>query len=196
MTEFSIWRKSEAEFGFDPPLKSDDLFFALKAAYPNLKTHQSRMTEAVISFCTREQKNQDDSCSESSRNASGSSRMSFPDSTFSKRSMNTSSRSSRSPIGLNHQNWLPDEPRRVLKRKLGSPTPETRAPPATLSPLQSVDGSTDRMHSMMDVISFPKNGKAQGWAKKPMTDKDRKDYSVARKLGACEKHRRVNRKVR
>lgn len=196
MAKFSIWRKSEVEFDFDPPLKSDDLFYALKEAYPYLKTHQSRMREAVISFCTREQKSQDDSCSESSRNASGCSRMSFPEDAFSKPSTDNSSRSSRSPIRRNHQDWRPDEPRRTLKRKLGSLTPETEAASTTLRSSRSTVGSTDRMHSMMDVISFSENGKSQGWAKKPMSDKDRKDYSDTRRLGACKKHRRAKRKVR
>jgi hypothetical protein len=196
MANFRIWRKSEAEFGFHPPLKSDDLFYALKKEYPYLKTHQSRMAQAVISFCKSEQESQDNSGSESSRNASGSSRMSFPEVAFSKPSTDNSSRSSRSPIRRNYQGWRPEEPRRTLKRKLGSLTPETEAASTTLRLSRSRVGNTDRMHSMMDVISFSENGKSQGWAKKPMSDKDRKDYSDTRRLGACKKHRRAKRKVR
>lgn len=39
---------------FYPPKDSDELFFALKAHYPLVKTHSERMRNAVIEFLMRE----------------------------------------------------------------------------------------------------------------------------------------------
>lgn len=39
---------------FYPPKDSDELFFALKAHYPSVKTHSERMRNAVIEFLLKE----------------------------------------------------------------------------------------------------------------------------------------------
>ncbi|KAE9974699.1 hypothetical protein BLS_002944 [Venturia inaequalis] len=59
-TSFRVWRKSDQadealeSFEWDPPKDSDDLFEALKTAYPKGKTHRSRMRKALIEFLIQE----------------------------------------------------------------------------------------------------------------------------------------------
>lgn len=53
---FSISRKigDPLSIEFDPPLKTDALFDALRQTYPDIKTHQLRLQKATIDFHTKE----------------------------------------------------------------------------------------------------------------------------------------------
>jgi hypothetical protein len=54
---YTVWRKpGGCEFVFDPPSASDELYEALKEAYPVFRTHDQRVRQAIIDFCLREQK--------------------------------------------------------------------------------------------------------------------------------------------
>jgi hypothetical protein len=54
---YTIWRKpGGCEFVFDPPSASDELYEALKEAYPVFRTNDQRVRQAIIDFCLREQK--------------------------------------------------------------------------------------------------------------------------------------------
>lgn len=58
MAGFFIYRSGEptdpTALEFSPPKGSDELFFALKAAFPHVKTHSDRMRNAVIDFLKQE----------------------------------------------------------------------------------------------------------------------------------------------
>ncbi|KAG9548219.1 hypothetical protein KCU77_g22748, partial [Aureobasidium melanogenum] len=58
MVGYFIYRSSEqadpTALEFCPPKGSDELFFALKTAFPHVKTHSDRMRNAVIEFLKQE----------------------------------------------------------------------------------------------------------------------------------------------
>jgi hypothetical protein len=178
-TKFRIWRKPESEgygFNFNPPLKSDELFFALKEAFPTISTHHSRMAEAVIGFCKSEQQEK------GSGDGSGSG--SSPRSKASSQSSPTMSPASTPPSDTSNDQ-IPDGALQLV------PWPKPRGKRA-----HPTTELSNQMSSMVNIYKMSHKGVGKNKAKKPKSAQDLHDYRITKKTGACPRHRRGKHKVR
>jgi len=172
--KFRMWRTPEYGFEFSPPLHSDELFEAMKASYPNLKTHPQRMRQATIDFCLAEQL-------EEERRASASSSQT---SSF-ERSASISASSSRSNVSAQSPPSSQSSPSHE------GPASQTKTM-ASARRVQKIATSKAKMHSMINTFVMETGNTAK---RTPMTSKQLSEYANAREEGACDKHRRRKKKV-
>ncbi|KAF2501512.1 hypothetical protein BU16DRAFT_534172 [Lophium mytilinum] len=179
---------------FDPPRDSDELFDALKVAYPRRKTHKARMREAIIEFLVSER--------EASRSRSGSPVVSTRDSDRSK----DIEYSVEGPDGPGASHKISQESATQSSRKesfVTITTPEPR--PATTLPLAddilksqtqmthqrsiTVHSSTSTKVAVNDltIVWSSVDGLARkARVKRIMTDDELEQYRLRRVIGACK----------
>lgn len=196
MPSYIIYRDSPVGAPFDPtaalafypPKDSDELFDAMRAKYPHLKTHSERMREATIEYLLQERADEQGSTPEQmptplTADASMSSPWlpSFP-------SMSTGSSSFSSPdmLGLTPPSFSnsPQSQPSQLSRQASvacAVAPTTTTPPA--------------LEEMTGVFSLSESAQPKQRIRRKMTEAEKADYRKRRIVKACEKCSRRKRKV-
>ncbi|KAF2434272.1 hypothetical protein EJ08DRAFT_498464 [Tothia fuscella] len=164
--KFKIFRKAgdSTSLDFDPPLKSDALFDALREAYPEEATHQQRHRRAVLEFFQSEL---------SYESQGGPSASSGTESGYWSGSNSDSANQQSAGLSTINPIRLPST---------------NRATTYSRSKL-AADSDHNKMQSMRVDFALPQNGKKQS-PRAPMDDRRREEYRITKERGACEKHRK------
>lgn len=156
-----------AAIQFFPAKDSDELFDALRAAYPNTKTHSERMRDAVIDFLVKER----DAEQVNVQVADTPSTWSFPS--------NSSSSSNFSS---------PDLVDLATPASLASPMPSMSRQPSRSSAGRS------SLEQMTGVFSLSTNSQPKTRVRRKMTEAEKADYRKRRIVKACDKCSKRKRK--
>jgi len=184
---YVIYRDTAVGEPFDPssPLQffpskdSDELFFALKAAYPSVSTHSERMRNAVIEFLLAE--------GNSHQVIPESPFMNGPDSTFD--STNTSPHSlwqDSSSESLTYSPQLSDN----ASPSISGPSPASTQQSSQI-PSMTTPPAIDQMTS---VFSLSTHVQPKSRTKRKMTEDEKATYRRRRQVGACAKCKLQKRK--
>lgn len=149
---------------FYPPKDSDDLFDALRAAYPNTKTHSERMRDAVIDFLVTERNN------ERVNTHVAETPSTWP-------STSTSSTLSS-----------PDLIDLATPASTASPVPSMARHPSR----SSTSGAS--MEQMTSVFSLSNTSQPKTRVRRKMTDSEKAEYRKRRMVKACDKCSKRKRK--
>ncbi|KAF2151853.1 hypothetical protein K461DRAFT_322004 [Myriangium duriaei CBS 260.36] len=180
MPSYCIYRDGPANEPFDPtaplqffpPKDSDELFFALRQAFPNVATHSERMRNAVIDFLLNEGQAQQQVASQ-------------PESTMSQeQSIHSSSTSPYSPyISLTSS----------ASSSSASPSMfESQSPPVVNSPSNAGESSQSAtkkskpaIEQMTSVFSLSSHSQPKLRSRRKMTEAEKVEYRKRRSAGAC-----------
>lgn len=154
---------------FYPPKDSDELFDALRAAYPASKTHADRMRNAVIDFLIKERDEEQ-----------AKTQMAETPSTWSSWTSGASSSSTFSSPDL---------------IDLATPASET-SPVPSMSRLPSRSSTAGRssMEQMTSVFSLSTNPQPKSRIRRKMTEGEKTEYRKRRIVKACDKCSKRKRK--
>jgi hypothetical protein len=165
-------------FEWEPPKESDELYEALKAAFPRGTTHRSRMRDALIDFLIQER--------EAEREPQ---RIAVPvaknhvQSKGPARASRDNNLSQTCPRGLNSISQVSTN---------GGPTP----PESPDGPSQACRKKKPKDWDNMTVVWTSETGLARApRPKRTMTEEERKDYQLRRVRGACVSCKKRKRKV-
>jgi len=186
---YVIYRDTAAGEPFDPssPLQffpskdSDELFFALKAAYSSVSTHSERMRNAVIEFLLAEGNSQ--------QTNSQSPFIEGLDSTF--ESNSTSPQSLWQDSSSDSQTYSPE-----LSDK-ASPSISVSGPSSSYTQLSSHVRSMTTppaIDQMTSVFSLSTHVQPKSRTKRKMTEDEKATYRRRRQVGACAKCKLQKRK--
>jgi hypothetical protein len=155
---------------FEPAWDSDELYDALRIAYPRIKSHKDRFLRAVIEFYDAELGRA--RTLERGLDTPPSSPPTMPNSDgfFEPRERSASSEDSET----SGQSSKPDKTNR--------------------NPLKRARSDVDGMGSMQAMFSIVPGG-TKPRTKRPMTEEERKQYRHTKRVGACEPCRRRKKKV-
>jgi hypothetical protein len=196
MNGFRIFRAQSSDgnidplskFCFQPPLESDELFDALRIAYPELKTHTERKKRAVLDFLVKERED-DLRALDAMVNPEQSTAAQLPMGAFGQTNTvhqqliistdasnlsPTQSRSSNSDYSPRNDSFNQPSPAFL-------PTPSSTTSKATAPAFQVWDPSSDKpvkLHS-----------------RRRMTDQEKEEYRRRRILGSCDSCKQKRRKV-
>ena len=169
---------------FNPPKDSDELYEALKVAFPHVNTHKGRMREAVIDFYVKEREND----------------------RLQPLAPRPQSFSSVSPmenwINLPTTGYLPSpessmesgwpSPTQTFDYSSGS-TSQSQSPPMA----QSISEETTKdIKDMTGVFTLNGQSPVKVHKRRCMTDQEKKKYRRKRLEGACADCKKRKRKVR
>ncbi|KAF2221840.1 hypothetical protein BDZ85DRAFT_264477 [Elsinoe ampelina] len=177
---FYIYRETGSDEPFDPttplqffpPKDSDELFFALRNAYPNVATHSDRMRNAVIEFLLTEgQAQQQVSSSQTSPNMTMDNSMIYDSASTSSYSPYISMASSSSAS--------PDIP--ALNLAASQPVQRTNSQ-ASVAPSQS----SAPLDQMTSVFSLTSHSQPKLRVRRKMTEAEKVEYRKRRSAGACQ----------
>ncbi|KAL1310637.1 hypothetical protein AAFC00_000906 [Neodothiora populina] len=156
-----------ASIQFYPPKDSDELFDALRAAYPQSKTHADRMRDAVIDFLLKE------------RNTEQlQSTMASTPSTWSQPSATCSSSTLSSPDLID----------------LATPVSSTSPLPAMSRQQSKSSTGQSGMEQMTGVFSLSNNSQLKTRTRRKMTETEKAEYRKRRIVKACDKCSKRKRK--
>lgn len=178
-----------APLQFFPPKDSDDLFFALKMAYPLVSTHAERMRNAVIDFLMGER--------DAEQAKSQSPSFLHQDSSVSMDSSTDSTRQSGSSSSLLSS---PDMMTMPTPSSTTSPAPWAAPMSRTVSNAQSSSSSRAPVTSplaideMTSVFSLSSQAQPRTRVRRKMTDAEKVEYRKRRIVKACEKCSKRKRK--
>jgi len=184
---YVIYRDTAAGEPFDPsspllffPSKdSDELFFALKAAYPSVSTHSERMRNAVIEFLLAEGNSQ--------QTTSQSPFMDGLDSTFD--STTTSPQSLWQDSSSDSTTYSPELSDNASPSIYGPSSSSTQLSSHVLS--MTAPPAIDQMTS---VFSLSTHVQPKSRTKRKMTEDEKATYRRRRQVGACAKCKLQKRK--
>ncbi|KJX98874.1 hypothetical protein TI39_contig385g00018 [Zymoseptoria brevis] len=161
---------------FFPPKDSDELFDALRIAFPHLRTHAERMGEIVIHFLLSERLGE--------RQSEPSPAMTMDTSTVTWPSVASGSTSSSfsSPELMNFGSFAnsPQVDPTVLTRQVSNATSSQNSPPS--------------LDQMTGVFSLSTSSKTKQRTRRKMTDAEKIEYQKRRIVKACEKCAKRKRK--
>ena len=173
-----------APLAFYPPKDSDDLFDALRAKYPHLRTHSERTRQAVIEFLMEETMSIEQ----------------LPTPTQTAPSANVSPwEASMQSMSSDSSNWSSPEMFGLATPSFGmSPQPQhpTLAHEQSVStPLISATATTPpALEQMTGVFSLSDNTQPKQRMRRKMTDAEKADYRKRRIVKACDKCAKRKRK--
>ncbi|KAG8623892.1 hypothetical protein KVT40_008868 [Elsinoe batatas] len=177
---FYIYRETGSDEPFDPttplqffpPKDSDELFFALRNAYPNVATHSDRMRNAAIEFLLTEgQAQQQVSSSQTSPNMTMENSMIYDSASTSSYSPYISMASSSSAS--------PDIP--ALNLAASQPVQRNNSQ-ASVAPSQS----SAPLDQMTSVFSLTSHSQPKLRVRRKMTEAEKVEYRKRRSAGACQ----------
>jgi len=193
-TTYIIYRgepfDASAPLNFFPAKDSDELFDALRAKYPALKTHSERMREAVIDFLMEEQ------AAESFSNTTSPTMPSlYDDSTASTSpnwqqswpSMSSTTQSTPEMLNMATPNFI-NSPRFPEAPQFASMS--RQASNAT----ESAD-TTPALDQMTSVFALSTSEQPKQRIRRKMTEAEKVEYRKRRIVKACEKCSKRKRKV-
>ena len=197
MPTYIIYRDSPVGVPFDataplafyPPKDSDELFDAMRAKYPHLKTHSERMREATIEYLLQERADEQQSPEQISTPLTADASMTSPWLT-SFPSMSTGSSSFSSPDMLelatptfgNSPQSQPAQPQLSRQPSVAcTVAPTTTTPPA--------------LEEMTGVFSLTDSAQPKQRVRRKMTEAEKADYRKRRIVKACDKCSKRKRKV-
>lgn len=153
---------------FYPPKDSDELFDALRAAYPNAKTHSDRMRDAVIDFLVKER---DGEQAKTMQTAPTPSTWSWP-------SHSSSSSAFSSPDLID----------------LATPASTTSPMPAISRQASRSSAGRSSMEQMTGVFSLSTSSQPKTRVRRKMTESEKAEYRKRRIVKACDKCSKRKRK--
>ena len=190
-TTYIIYRgepfDASAPLNFFPAKDSDELFDALRAKYPTLKTHSERMREAVIDFLMDEQ------AAESFSNTTpslydGSTAATSPTWQQSWPSMSSTTQSTPELLNmatphLTQSPLFPEAPNfATMSRQASNAT-------------ESTGSSTPALDQMTSVFALSTSEQPRQRIRRKMTEAEKVEYRKRRIAKACEKCSKRKRKV-
>ncbi|KAF1354760.1 hypothetical protein BDV97DRAFT_365996 [Delphinella strobiligena] len=153
---------------FYPPKDSDELFDALRVAYPNAKTHSDRMRDAVIDFLVKER---DTEQAKTIQTAPTPSTWSWP-------SHSSSSSAFSSPDLID----------------LATPASTTSPMPAMSRQASRSSAGRSSMEQMTGVFSLSTSSQPKTRVRRKMTESEKAEYRKRRIVKACDKCSKRKRK--
>lgn len=153
---------------FYPPKDSDELFDALRAAYPSAKTHSDRMRDAVIDFLVKER---DTEQAKTVQTAPTPSTWSWP-------SNSSSSSAFSSPDLID----------------LATPASTTSPMPAMSRQASRSSAGLSSMEQMTGVFSLSTSSQPKTRVRRKMTESEKAEYRKRRIVKACDKCSKRKRK--
>ncbi|KAF4555915.1 Hypothetical protein D9617_2g058800 [Elsinoe fawcettii] len=181
---YYIYRDGSANEPFDPtaplqffpPKDSDELFFALRTAYPNVSTHSERMRNAVIEFLMNEGQAQQQVAS------SQTSPVMPVDNSMMYESASTSSYSPYISMASSSSASMDGSPEiTALSPALSQPVQRTNSQ-ASVAPSQN-GAPLDQMTS---VFSLTSHSQPKLRTRRKMTEAEKIEYRKRRSAGACQ----------
>jgi hypothetical protein len=155
---------------FEPAWDSDELYDALRVAYPRIKSHKDRFLRAVIEFYDAELGR--------ARNSG--------------RGLDTPP--SSPPSMMKNDSFLRSRGRGLSSEESESSGQYSVEEINEANPLKQANTNLNGMESMQATFSIVLGG-TKPRTKRPMTDEERKQYRHTKRVGACEPCRKRKRKV-
>lgn len=187
---------------FFPPKDSDELFDALRAKYPHVKTHSERMRDAIIEFLLEErQAEQVQSTSPSMRemsetiSASPWQLQSWPSMTSCGTTSTGTDSTFSSPdmLGLATPSFETPLPQHAkLSRHQSMAASATVSSPGATE--NSVELSPPALEQMVGVFSVSSANQPKQRIRRKMTESEKSEYRKRRMVKACEKCQKRKRK--
>lgn len=178
-----------APLAFFPPKDSDDLFDALRAEFPHLKTHSERMREATIAFLIQERTDEQSPAAMNTPLTADTTNTSPWMASFPSMSTDSSSFSSPDMLGLatpsfsNSPQTQHSQPQMSRQPSMaGTVAPSTTTPPA--------------LENMTGVFSLSDSTQPKQRVRRKMTESEKAEYRKRRIVKACDKCSKRKRKVR
>lgn len=183
MPSYYIYRDGAANEPFDPtaplqffpPKDSDELFFALRQAYPNVSTHSERMRNAVIEFLMAEGETQRTSPQQSPTVTLEQSMTSSSTSPYSPYISLTSSASSSSDSPCLFDSQSPQQVTSPSAASAGGESSRTAAARANPD-----------LEQMTSVFSLSSHSQPKLRSRRKMTEAEKVEYRKMRSAGACK----------
>ena len=183
---YRIFRKPDQaddsldSFEWQPPKESDELYEALKSAFPKGTTHRYRMRDALIDFLLQERETERES-----------QRISVPTAKSIGHGTQANTSSERPKLQQNSPSDSETRPRGTAHEDSTSPPLETTD---GLSPVPRKKKTKD--WDNMTVVWTSESGLARApRPKRTMTDEERREYQLRRVRGACVSCKKRKRKV-
>lgn len=178
-----------APLAFFPPKDSDELFDALRAEFPHLKTHSERMREATIAFLVQERNDEQSPAAMNTPLTAETTDTSPWLASFPSMSADSSSFSSPDVLNLatpsfsNSPQTQHSQPQMSRQPSMaGTAAPSTTTPPA--------------LENMTGVFSLSDSTQLKQRVRRKMTESEKAEYRKRRIVKACEKCSKRKRKVR
>ena len=175
-----------ATLAFFPPKDSDELFDALRAKYPHLKSHSERMRDATIEFLLEEREAEALSANVSpaipslydSMNETSPWQQSWPSATMTTLSSPDMTNFATPSFGNSPKPHIPH----LVHQQSSSATPS--------------DSQTPAIDQMTSVFSLSTSEQPKQRIRRKMTEAEKVEYRKRRIVKACDKCSKRKRKVR